>query len=249
MRLQLRSRHVLVTGGSRGIGRATALAAARLGARVSVHASARADAAAEVVGAIRAEGGAAAAMLADLGRSDGAVRLVEDAVRAHGPLDGLVVNHGVWRRAPLAEMTADAWDDMLAVNLRSAQEVCRAALPHLRPGASVVLVASTAGQRGEAFHSHYAASKGGVIALARSLAAELRPQVRVNAVAPGWVLTDMTRDALAGEGGEDARTTIPIGRAARPEEIAGPIVFLLSDASSALVGEVLAVNGGAVTSP
>jgi 3-oxoacyl-[acyl-carrier protein] reductase len=114
-------------------------------------------------------------------------------------------------------------------------------------GGAIVLIASTAGQRGEAEHAHYAASKGGILALTKSLAAELAPHgIRVNCVAPGWVVTDMTRDVLDGPEGPPALAKIPVGRAATPEEIAGPVAFLASEASRYIYGEILAVNGGAV---
>jgi 3-oxoacyl-[acyl-carrier protein] reductase len=111
----------------------------------------------------------------------------------------------------------------------------------------IVTIASTAGQRGEAHHSHYAASKGALIAFTKSLAAELAPGgIRVNGVAPGWVLTDMSRGALAGDGGRESLAKIPLGRPGTPEEIAGPVAFLASDLASYLYGEILSVNGGAV---
>ena len=112
---------------------------------------------------------------------------------------------------------------------------------------TIVLVASTAGQRGEPFHSHYAAAKGGVIALTRSLGSELGPRgIRVNCVSPGWVLTDMSREAIEGAAGAAILRAIPLGRPGRPEEIAGPIAFLASDLAVYMHGQVLEVNGGAV---
>jgi len=159
------------------------------------------------------------------------------------------VNHGIWKHAPLLTMTPEAWSETLRVNLDGAYAICRAAAQRMVPRGrgAIVLVASTAGQRGEAEYAHYAATKGALIALTKSLAAELGPcGVRVNAVAPGWVLTDMTRAVLEGPAGPAAVAQIPLGRPARPEEVAGPVAFLASDLASYMYGEVLAVNGGAV---
>ncbi|HEY7410568.1 MAG TPA: SDR family NAD(P)-dependent oxidoreductase [Vicinamibacteria bacterium] len=247
--MDLTGRAALVTGGGRGIGRAVSLLLARLGAPVALSYARDGAAAADTVRAIEAEGGAAVALEADLGRPGAADALVDEASRRVGPLRILVVNHGIWKRAPLLGMTDAEWRETLAVNLDGAFAVSRAAARGMAAGRSgaIVLVSSTAGQRGEADHSHYAASKGALLAFTRSLAAELAPHgVRVNAVAPGWVLTDMTRAALAGAGGAAAVARIPLGRAGTPEEIAGPVAFLCSDLASYVYGTVLCVNGGAV---
>ncbi len=239
--LSLEGRNVLVTGGSRGIGRAACVLCARLGARVAVG-YARDEAAA---GSTVAE----LALAADLAIAGEAAGLVARAEEALGPLDVVVLNHGIWKRAPIVSMTDAEWDEMLRVNLSSVREACAEAARRMLPRGrgNIVLVASTAGQRGEPFHSHYAASKGAVIALAKSLAAELGGEgIRVNCVAPGWVMTDMSRAAILGSAGDTVRRAIPLGRPGTPEEIAGPIAFLASDLSSYLQGQVLSVNGGAV---
>jgi 3-oxoacyl-[acyl-carrier protein] reductase len=247
--LSLAGKTALVTGGSRGIGRAVGVLFGRLGARVAV-AFARDEAAAkETVAAIEAAGSAAVALRADLGLDGEAERLVPRAEEALGPLDVLVANHGIWKRAPIESMTAAEWDETLRVNLSSFRALCAEAARRMAPRGrgAIVLVASTAGQRGEPFHSHYAASKGGVIALARSLAAELGPRgVRVNCVAPGWVTTDMTRAVIESGDGDVVRRAIPLGRPGTPDEIAGPVAFLASDLASYMHGQVLSVNGGAV---
>jgi 3-oxoacyl-[acyl-carrier protein] reductase len=146
-------------------------------------------------------------------------------------------------------MTAAQWDETIRTNLGGAFAVCQAAARHMTPRrrGAIVTIASTAGQRGEAGYAHYAASKGALIAFTKSLAAELAPSgVRVNCVAPGWVLTDMTRHVFEGCEREAALAKIPLGRPATPEEIAGPVAFLASELASYVYGEVLAVNGGAV---
>jgi 3-oxoacyl-[acyl-carrier protein] reductase len=247
--LTLEGRRALVTGGSRGIGHAISVLFGRLGARVAVHYANDERAAARTVATIRAAGGEARPVRADLADPAAAATLVQTAAERLGGIDTLVVNHGIWKRAPIDTMTPEQWDETLRVNLTSAYAVCQAVSRMMiaqRAGA-IVTIASTAGQRGEAHHSHYAATKGALIAFTRSLAAELAPHgIRVNCVSPGWVLTDMTRETLAGPDGAAAVRKIALGRAGRPEEIAGPVAFLASDLASYMYGEVLAVNGGAV---
>jgi len=247
--LTLAGRTALVTGGSRGIGRATCVLFARLGARVAVAYAHDEKAARAVVAEVERAGSSGVALRADLARDKEAERLVEKAEKALGPVDTLVANHGIWKRAPIDGMTSKQWDETLSINLSSVRALCSEAARRMAPrgAGTIVLVASTAGQRGEPFHSHYAASKAGVIALARSLGSELGPRgVRVNCVAPGWVATDMSRPAIEGADGGDIRRAIALGRPGTPEEIAGPIAFLASDLSSYLYGQVLMVNGGAV---
>jgi len=247
--LTLAGKNALVTGGSRGIGRATCLLFARLGARVAVGYARDARAAREVVASAEAAGTQAVALAADLAGDGEAERLVARAEEALGPLDLLVVNHGIWKRAPIDSMTAAQWDETLRVNLVSARALCAEAARRMLPrgSGSIVLVASTAAQRGEPFFSHYAATKGAILAFTKSLASELGPRgIRVNAVAPGWVLTDMSRPVLDQPQGIAAVEAIPLGRMGTPEEIAGPIAFLASDLAGYLHGQILSVNGGAV---
>jgi 3-oxoacyl-[acyl-carrier protein] reductase len=246
--LSLAGRTALVTGGSRGIGRAVCGLFGRLGARVAVAYSRDEAAAREAVAEIEATGQAAIALGADLAIEGEAERLLARAEEGLGPVDVLVVNHAIWKRAPIDTMTAAEWDETVRVNLSSVRALCSEAARRMLPRESgtIVIVASTAGQRGEPFHSHYAATKGALIALTRSLGSELGPRgIRVNCVAPGWVLTDMSREALAAEG-ESVRRAIPLGRPGTPEEVAGPVAFLASDLASYMHGQVLSVNGGAV---
>lgn len=247
--LSLAGKTALVSGGSRGIGRAVAVLFGRLGARVAVNYRADEAAARETVAAVAAEGSQALALRADLAVPEEAERLVAEAEGALGALDVLVANHGIWKRASLEAMSPEQWDETLRVNLGGTYALCRAAARRMIPRRSgaIVTVASTAGQRGEPHYSHYAASKGAVLAFTKSLAAELSPHgIRVNAVSPGWVATDMTREALAGPDAAATLGKIPLGRPGNPEEIAGPVAFLASDLASYLYGEVLSVNGGAV---
>lgn len=213
----------VVTGGSRGIGKATAELFASSGADVvTVQRSTHGD-------------------LSDPCN-------VEKAAAAVGAHDFLVVNHGVWppEGVALRDMPQTQWASTIAQNLDSYFYVVREFGKQLRSGGSIVLVASTAGQRGEAFHADYAATKGAIISLTKSLAVELAPKIRVNCVAPGWVDTEMSAPAFGGGGRERISKTIPMGRPATPEEIAGPIVFLCTSLAGSICGEILNVNGGSV---
>jgi len=249
--IDLTGRRAFVTGGGRGIGSATARLLAAAGARVAVGYRTRVADATATVAAIRAGGGQAEAIGGELGEPAGARQAVERAVGVLGGLDVLVVNHGIWQAedAALAEMTDAQWEATRRANLDSVVYVCRAAIPHLSAGGQVVLVASTAGQRGEAFHADYAATKGAVIAFTKSLAVELAPRITVNCVAPGWVDTEMAAIPYARDGGEGRRAIergIPLGRVASADDVAGPIVFLCSALARHITGEILNVNGGSV---
>lgn len=247
--LTLAGKTALVTGGSRGIGRAIVELLGRLGAHVAVNFARDEAGGRAAVESVRAAGSQAVAIQADVSRPEEAERLVVEAESGLGPLDVVVLNHGIWKRAPIDVMTPEQWRETTDTNLGGTYSVCRHVARRMvsRRSGTIVTVASTAGQRGEAFHSHYAASKGALLAFTKSLAAELAPHgLRVNAVAPGWVLTDMTRQVLLGPDAASALGAIPLGRAGNPEEIAGAVAFLASDLASYLYGEVLCVNGGAV---
>jgi len=252
--IDLSGKRAFITGGGRGIGRATAVLLARAGCRVAVGYRSRREDAEETLRAV--EGGKgrqrAVAIAGDLGDPAAAQRAVAEAARALGGLDLLIVNHGIWPpdEVALERMTDAQWDVTMRVNLDAVLYVCRAGVPLLPDGGKVVLVSSTAGQRGEAFHADYAATKGAVIALTKSLAVELAPrQINVNCVAPGWVDTEMSAQPYGrdtGEGRREIEDTIPLGRVASAADVAGPIVFLCSDLARHITGEVLNVNGGSV---
>ncbi len=245
----LDGRVAVVTGGARGIGRAACDLLARAGARVVVNFRVREVEAVRTVRGIRRAGGEATAIGADIADPRQAQALVEETVALYGRLDILVNNAGIWEHGALATLSAEQWRRTLAVNLDGTFYTTQAAARVMRRqrAGRIVNVSSTAGQRGESFHSHYAASKGAVIALTKSWAAELAPYgIYVNCVAPGWVATDMSTEALRGSEGRAIVRTIPLGRVGRPEEIAAAILFLASDAAGFVTGEILNANGGAV---
>lgn len=246
--ISLAGRRILVTGASRGIGRATALMAARAGADVGICYHARRSDGEQVARAVRALGRRAYLGGGDLADAERVSQLMSEVAAAFGGLDGVVINHGVWPAAdtPLARMAPERWRHTLRTNLDSVFLVARAALGLLGEGGRVVMVSSTAGQRGEAGHADYAASKGAMISLVKSLAIECAPMVTVNAVAPGWVDTEMSATAYDGEGRDAIARSIPLGRIATADDVAGPIIFLLSDLARHITGEILNVNGGSV---
>jgi 3-oxoacyl-[acyl-carrier protein] reductase len=239
----------LVTGGSRGVGRAVALLLARAGAAVGIGYRSREAEAIELVERIRGSGGEAWAQKADLATAEAALALLERCERAWGGLDILVANAGVWPPAPVAleEMTLEQWAYTLQVNLTGVFHTLRHGTRLMAEQGRIVLVSSTAAQRGEAFHADYAAAKGALISLTKSLAVELGPRgITVNCVAPGWIDTEMVARPFAGEGRARIEQTIPLGRVASPYDVAGPIVFLCSTLARHITGEVLNVNGGSV---
>ncbi len=252
MQISLENRVVVITGGSRGIGAATVELFAKAGAKVVFSYRKAARAAQAVVRRSSAVGAPVLALRADVSKMDDAKKLLSLAVRRFGRLDVLVANAGIWNAtpAPIAKMTEKEWDEMMDINLKGVYSVIHHAVPHLvRQGAGrIIVVSSTAGQRGEAFHTHYGASKGGVISLVKGLSTELAPHhILVNCVAPGWVRTDMCTPVVRNRREYRAVISgIPLHRFARPEEIAFPILFLASEMASYMTGEILNVNGGNV---
>lgn len=249
MQIDLRGKRALVTGGSRGVGAATARLLASAGASVGITYLAREEDATSVVGELREIGVGAWSHSVDLADPDAVEALYGRVDEELGGLDILVANAGIWQPAdaPIAEMSIEQWRRTMAVNLDGVFHTVRAAARRITDGGRMVLVGSTAGQRGEAGHADYAASKGALISLVKGVAVELAPRdVTVNCVAPGWIDTEMAAVPYAGDGRARIEATIPLGRVASAEDVAGPIVFLCSPFARHVTGEVLNVNGGAV---
>ena len=246
--MDLSDKVAVVTGGSRGIGRAIALELAGLGASVVVNYRTNADAASEVVETIKAEGGQAVAVQADVGDFQQAARLIQTATDTLGRVDILVNNAGTTRDQLLMLMKEDDWDVVLRTNLKSAFNCCKAVARQMvrQRGGRIVNISSVSGICGQGGQTNYSASKAGLIGFTKSLAKELGPRnVTVNAIAPGFVVTDLTAD-LPKELMERAIEVTPLRRMGQPEEIAHAVAFLASDHASFITGEVLTVDGGLV---
>lgn len=257
--LELEGKVALITGGSRGIGAETVRLFCRAGARVAFNyreARERAETlVAECGGTDRCR-----AIQQDLNTPSDGRALATAAVAAFGRLDALVVNHGIWppEDVGIHQMPDAQWRRTLGVNLDSVFGLVQAAVAQMlaqasatpagQPTGHIVLISSTAGQRGEAYHADYAVTKGALISLTKSLSSELAPKgIRVNCVAPGWVATEMSSSTLSNpEMGPRITGAIPLGRVASPQEIAGPVLFLCTPHAGFISGEVLNVNGGAV---
>ena len=253
--LSLSGKVALITGGSRGIGAATVRLFTAAGAKV-VFSYQKARSQAE---ALAKECGEAncLAIASSLTSADSARALVAETVKPFGRIDILVANHGVWPVEDVAieNMTDEQWRSTLSINLDAVFGLVKHTVAQMKSqprisstAGHIVLISSTSGQRGEAFHCDYSASKGALISMTKSLSTELAPAgIYVNCVAPGWVDTDMSRPALDDpRSGEVIRRTIPLGRAGTPQEIAAPVLFLCTDYASFITGEVFNVNGGAV---
>ncbi|MGH9971792.1 MAG: SDR family NAD(P)-dependent oxidoreductase [Pyrinomonadaceae bacterium] len=246
----MRGRVAIVTGGSRGIGRAVVARLAEMGSHVVVNYLSDRSAADAAVSSAQARGVDAFAIGADVSKLGDAQRLIDQTVERFKRVDILVCNAGIWKGAPAEEIPEELWDRTMDINLKGTWAVCRAAIPVMKQQkfGRIVIVSSTAGQRGEANVSNYAASKGGQISFTKSLAPELAPfGININSVAPGWVDTELNDEVFA----EKSRlativNTIPLGKVATADDIACPIVFLCSDWARHITGEILNVNGGSV---
>jgi 3-oxoacyl-[acyl-carrier protein] reductase len=254
LELCLQGKVALITGGSRGIGAATVRMFVHAGARVLFNYQNATAAAKQMIQQCGEKN--CAALAADLADQEAAKQLVTATLERFGRLDILVANHGVWpsQDAPIDQMPDEQWRNTVAINLDAVFALVKHSVGAMKQSATassprhIVLISSTAGQRGESLHCDYAATKGALIAMVKGLSTELAPHhIYVNCVAPGWVDTDMSRPAL-----EDLVTakkiydTIPMGRVGTPDEIAGPILFLCTPLAGFITGEVFNVNGGAV---
>lgn len=240
----------LITGASRGIGAATAIYMAKAGAIVVINYREREKEAEGVAKAVEREGSKSLLCKADVSSRSDVERMIEEVVEKLGKIDILVNNAGIWTYGEIGNMPEEVWDETMNINLKSVYYVTNAVVPIMkeRKFGRIINVSSTAGVRGEAFHSHYAATKGAIISFTKSLAVELAPyNILVNAVAPGWVDTDMSAIPLSDEKQRiEIISKIPLRRVATAEDIAGPILFLSSELARHITGEVLNVNGGSV---
>lgn len=247
--IDLGGRRVLVTGGGRGIGAACCELFARAGAAVAVNYITAAGRAEGVLAALRSISEAPHfAFRADVSEPAAVDALFAAVEERWGGLDCLVNNAGVWWHNPLETFDLESYERTMAINVTGPFLCARAAVPLLREAAdgNVVNLTSTAGQRGEAFYSPYAASKGAMISATKAWSTELAPAVRVNSVAPGWVDTEMCEEPFAAGGRDEVAASIPLRRVASAEDVAGPVVFLASPLARHVTGEILNVNGGSV---
>lgn len=239
----------VVTGASRGVGRATAVRLAEGGANIVVNYLQNHAEADETLRLCVEKGVHAIAVQGDVSEFSTAKEIADKAVEAFGSIDLLVLNAGIWEGAPIEEMSEETWNRVLNTNLKAAWAMSKACVPAMkkRESGAIVLVSSTAGQRGEAGYSNYAASKGGQISFTKALASELCPKIRVNCVAPGWIETAMVRPVFEDKAYEQSVIdSIPLKRIATTDDVALSICFLLSPWSRHITGEILNINGGAV---
>jgi 3-oxoacyl-[acyl-carrier protein] reductase len=248
--ISLEGKRALVTGGSRGIGRATAVMFARAGADVAINFLNREKEALEVKKTISDLGRDCLVLKADISQKNQVEEMVETLLHDWNQIDILVNNAGIWTYGEMGNMDSAIWYETMQLNLDAVFFLCNSVVPAMKRKKQgwIINVSSTAGVRGEALHSHYAASKGAIISFTKSLAAELAPLgIRVNCVAPGWVDTEMCEEVFRTPGFRaKVEDSIPLKRIPPPEDIAGPILFLASDLARHITGEVVNVNGGSV---
>jgi 3-oxoacyl-[acyl-carrier protein] reductase len=254
MHLSLSNQVALITGGSRGIGAATVRMFTAAGAKV-VFGYQKAQSQAEALAKECGEN--CRAVASNLDSPQSARTLVAEAVKHFGRLDILVANHGIWpaEDVPIDKMTDEQWRSTLSINLDAVFGLVKHTVAQMKAqprtasaAGHIVLISSTSGQRGEAFHVDYSSTKGAIISMTKSLSSELAPiGIYVNCVAPGWVETDMSKATLDDPAtGDKVRRAIPLGRVGKPEEIAAPVLFLCTEHAGFVTGEIFNVNGGAV---
>jgi len=247
--ITLQNKNVLVTGGSRGIGKACVELFLKAGANVAFTYQSAKEEAEKIITGYNGSSKLKCYQV-DLSDADALEKSIASVLKDFERIDVIVNNAGIWKEAAIDEMTIEQWNEMININLTSAYLITKFFVPGMKKNkfGRIINIASTAGQRGEAFHSHYAASKGGMISLTKSLASELGNfNITVNCVAPGWVITDMTTDSLNDVSTlNKVKSDIPLNKIAQPEEIAGPVIFLASNLASHITGEILNVNGGSV---
>jgi 3-oxoacyl-[acyl-carrier protein] reductase len=248
--IHLEGKRALITGGSRGIGRATSLLFARAGSDVAFNYLSQEAAAAELKKEIEKIGRECLIFKTNISHEKDVKLMVKEIIQKWGQIDVVVNNAGIWTYGEMGNMTKDIWEQTLKINLDGVFHICNSVVPCMKEKKRgwIINVSSTAAVRGEAFHSHYAASKGALVSLTKSLAVELAPfNIRVNCVAPGWVDTDMCAEVFADpDFKKRVQESIPLKRIPLPEDIAGPILFLASDLARHITGEILNVNGGSV---
>ncbi len=246
----LEGKAVLITGASRGIGAAVALGFAKYRAKLAITYQTNADQARTCSRSVKEKGADCLIMKADVSNPSDVKNAVKETMDKYGRIDILVNNAGIWKEGAIGSMTDRQWDETIDVNLKGTFLFCNEIAPLMKAQkkGKIINISSTAGQRGEAFHSHYAASKGGVIAFTKSIAVELAPfGINVNSVSPGWVETDMTGDVLGDRQlRADIDRAIPRGQVATPDDIVGAVLFLASDISRHIIGATINVNGGSV---
>ena len=251
--INLEGRTAIITGGSRGIGKATAILLAKAGCDIAINYARNEKDAQNVCKEIEKHGRRCLHIKADVSDLYEVKNMIQEVIKNFGKIDILVNNAGIWTYGEIGNMDEETWNETLDINLKGMFFMCNEVIPQMkkRRRGWIINISSTAGLRGEAFHSHYAASKGGVIAFTKSLAVELAPyNILVNCVAPGWVDTDMCEEVFRDkEFKEKVKQSIPLKRIPSPEDIAGPILFLASDLARHITGAVINVSGGAVLWP
>lgn len=248
--INLSGKVAIITGGSRGIGAAAAVFFAKAGANVVITFSSNKKAAEDVSHKVKKVGMDCLSLKIDVSNSNSGEKVVKETLKKFGRIDILVNNAGIWTYGKIGEMSEKVWKKTMQVNLDGMFYMTNAVVPYMKKQKSgkIINISSTAGQRGESEHSHYAASKGGMISFTKAIATELGPyNINVNSVAPGWVDTDLNSEVFSDATyREQERLKIPLQRIPTPEDIAGPVVFLASDLARHITGEILNVNGGSV---